>query len=84
MGNQDYSCTDFFADIKEIRRQTFKELIIKSAFKKTGIWPFNPHTVIQKIKQFKPPHHTPSPERNGPANPELLAMFLEYKRLPLS
>ena len=82
MGNRDYSRTDFFADIEEIRRQTFKESMIKSAFKKTGIWPFNPHTVIRKIKQFEPPHRTPSPERNGPANPELLAMFPEYERPP--
>ena len=59
MGNRDYNRMDFFADIERIRRQTFKELTIKSSFKKTGIWPFNPEIVLQKLKEFKPPHHTP-------------------------
>ena len=53
---------DFFADIKRIRHQTFKELTIKSSFKKTGIWPFNPEIVLQKLKEFEPPHHTPPPQ----------------------
>ena len=69
MGNRDYSRTDFFADIEEIRRQTFKESTIKSAFKKTGIWPLNPHTVLKKLKNFEPQHRTPPPD--GPADPEL-------------
>src|SRR6266480_6801984 len=59
MGNRDYNRMDFFVDIERIRHQTFKELTIKSAFKKTGIWPFNPEIVLQKLKEFEPPHHTP-------------------------
>jgi hypothetical protein len=80
MGNRDYSRIDFFADLEEIRKQTFKESTIKSAFKKTGIWPFNPEIVLQKLKEFEPQYHTPPPERIGPADPELLAMFPEHKR----
>ncbi len=59
MGNRDYNRMDFFADIERIRRQTFKELIIKSSFKKTGIWPFDLEIVLQKLKDFEPPYHTP-------------------------
>ncbi len=59
MGNRDYNWMDFFTDIERIRRQTFKESTIKSSFKKTGIWPFNLEIVLQKLKDFKPPHYTP-------------------------
>ena len=62
MGNRDYNRMDFFADIERIRRQTFKESTIKSAFKKTGIWPFDPEIVLQKLKEFEPPHRTPPPQ----------------------
>jgi len=62
MGNRDYNRMDFFADIERIRHQTFKESTIKSSFKKTGIWPFNPEIVLQKLKEFEPPHHTPPPQ----------------------
>jgi len=53
---------DFFADIKRIYHQTFKESIIKSSFKKIGIWPFNLEIVLQKLKEFKPPYHTLPPQ----------------------
>jgi len=59
IGNQDYNQIDFFVDIERIHRQTFKELTIKSSFKKTGIWPFNLEIVLQKLKEFEPPHYTP-------------------------
>ncbi len=62
MGNRDYNQIDFFADIERIHYQTFKELIIKSSFKKTGIWPFNPEIVLQKLKEFEPPHYIPPPQ----------------------
>lgn len=82
MGNRDYSRTDFFADLEEIRRQTFKELTIKSAFKKTGIWPFNPDIVLQKLKEFEPQYRTPTPENDGPLDPEFLSMFPKHLHPP--
>jgi DDE superfamily endonuclease/Tc5 transposase DNA-binding domain len=80
MGNRDYSRVDFFADIEGIRNQTFKELTIKSAFKKTGIWPFNPEIVLQKLKEFEPPQRTPTPET--PLSPGFLSCFPKHLHPP--
>ena len=38
---------EFLSCIQEVRRQAFKQSKILSAFQKTGIWPFNPHLVLQ-------------------------------------
>lgn len=39
------SKADFFEVITEIRTKATKEKSIKSAFRKTGIWPFNPELI---------------------------------------
>jgi hypothetical protein len=38
---------EFLSYIQEIRIQAMKESTVKSAFRKTGIWPFNPQVVLQ-------------------------------------
>lgn len=45
---------DFFAVISEIREKSLKEKSIKKAFKYSGIWPFNPEEVLQKIRELHP------------------------------
>lgn len=45
---------EFLAAISDIRRKTFKKSIIYSAFAKTGLIPFNPEAVLQKIKPVTP------------------------------
>jgi hypothetical protein len=40
----------FLSAIGEIRRQTFKESTIKSAFRKTGIVPFKPSMVLPQFQ----------------------------------
>jgi DDE superfamily endonuclease/Tc5 transposase DNA-binding domain len=42
--------TDFLDIVESIRRQTFKEQTIKSAFAKTGLFPFNPSVVLDQIR----------------------------------
>ena len=42
---------EFLACIQDIRKQAFKVDTIKSSFKKTGIWPFNPQVVLEKIDE---------------------------------
>lgn len=55
---------EFLSIIQQVRDQAFKASTIKSAFKKTGIWPFNPQLVIQQLVD-RAPAHTPSPEPAG-------------------
>jgi hypothetical protein len=51
---------EFLAYIQQIRTQAFKESTVKSAFKKTGIHPFNPQVVLQETAD-RMPQYTPSP-----------------------
>jgi len=46
---------EFLAAIGDIRRQTFKASTIQSAFKKTGLIPYNLQVVLEKIKPKTPP-----------------------------
>ena len=51
---------EFLQIIQDIRKKAFKETTIKSAFRKTGIWPFNPSIVIDYVRQLHPCEATPS------------------------
>jgi hypothetical protein len=62
---------EFLAAISDIRRKTFKESTIYSAFTKTGLIPFNPEVVLQKIKPT-----TPSPPPT--------AEFTKLEKTPLT
>jgi hypothetical protein len=68
-----FNKVEFLSAIDEIRRQTFKESTIKSAFRKTGIVPFKPSTVLS---QFQSPAEseptTPSRSSTGRHNPDVL------------
>jgi hypothetical protein len=44
-----FNKVEFLSAIGEIRRQTFKESTIKSAFRKTGIVPFKPSVVLSQF-----------------------------------
>jgi hypothetical protein len=52
---------EFLSLIEGVRRQAFKEKTIKSAFKKTGISPFDPDLIINIIKE-REAIRTPSPQ----------------------
>lgn len=51
---------DFFSIFWRAYEKTFNERVIGSAWKKTGIWPFNPQTVLDqlKIRPRTPPTRT--------------------------
>lgn len=66
---------NFLRIIKSVRKETFKSRTIKSAFRDTGLWPWNPDVVTNKLD----PHwenesviqilgHTPSPEAEIPSS----------------
>ncbi|KAI6778341.1 transposase [Emericellopsis cladophorae] len=58
---------EFLSLIEGVRRQAFTAKTIKSAFKKTGIWPFDPDLVIRAVEEREAALRTPSPQ------PSLLA-----------
>jgi hypothetical protein len=56
---------EFLGVIQEVRRQAFKESTILSAFRKTGISPFEPNIVLNALR-IRLPQKTPSPELQMP------------------
>jgi hypothetical protein len=52
---------EFLGIIRDIRKETFKTSTILSAFKKTGIHPYDPHSVLEAIYARRPVPKTPSP-----------------------
>ena len=54
---------EFLGFIQQIRKQAFKESTIRSAFQKTGIIPFNPSIILEKLRDRRaitPPDQTAS------------------------
>jgi len=72
---------EFLAAITSIRAQTFKASTIKSAFKKTGLYPFDPEVVIGSMRERRSPTlETPSqasspPSVHTPYTPRALESF---------
>ncbi|KJZ69829.1 hypothetical protein HIM_10782 [Hirsutella minnesotensis 3608] len=59
---------EFLSCIQRVRLQAFKPENIRSAFRKTGIWPINPQTVLE-VLQARQMHRTPSPPLgSGPSS----------------
>jgi hypothetical protein len=55
---------EFLSCIGSVRQQAFKKSTILSAFKKTGIWPFNPQPILQDIHN-RQAAHTPPPSTSS-------------------
>ena len=60
-GCSDFNKLEFFAALSTIGEQTFKRTTILSAFRQTGLTPFNPDVVLSKF-----PAATPSPPSTPP------------------
>jgi hypothetical protein len=50
LGCSDYNKLEFFSDFEWFRRQALSPSTIKSAFEKTGIWPYNPTPIIELVR----------------------------------
>jgi hypothetical protein len=65
LGCDDYNKLEFFNDFEYFRRQALSTGTIKAAFEKTGIWPFQPATVVDfvrsRIEALRQSNRTPSP-----------------------
>ena len=58
-GDCEYSKIRFLARITSIRSQTFKKKTVQESFRKTGLIPFNPKIVMQKLRDLSPPSAKP-------------------------
>lgn len=58
----------FLSTIENVRQEAFKTSTIQSAFKNTGIWPFNPEVVLRKVEERRPRIRTPSPPPPSSSN----------------
>jgi hypothetical protein len=54
-GGLDFKHDDFLAAFQEMHDRTFKIGTIKSAFQKTGLYPFDPKLVLNKMTEFADP-----------------------------
>jgi hypothetical protein len=54
---------EFLSCIEDVRRKAFKNSTILSAFKKTGIWPFNPQLVLSVLESRQAQYTPPPPDR---------------------
>ena len=69
-GCEAFNKLEFLAALETIRKQTFKNQTIKSAFRTTGIWPFNPKIVIEKLRpEDVQPQRILSPPPDVPCTP---------------
>ncbi|KJZ69918.1 hypothetical protein HIM_10703 [Hirsutella minnesotensis 3608] len=59
---------EFLSCIQDVRKKAFKESTIRSAFKKTGIWPFYPQPVLDCVRSRMAASKTPTPP--PPPGPE--------------
>ena len=48
-GCSDFNKLEFLAALTSIREQTFKKTTVLSAFRQTGLIPFNPEIVLSKL-----------------------------------
>ena len=55
----EYHLKSFLRDLSWVREQTFKKETIKSAFRKSGMYPPNPSECIKLLKSFTPPPKAP-------------------------
>lgn len=60
-GNETFSKVEFLNAFNSFRRQAFKESTIRSAWKKTGLIPYNPVCVIDKVRERLPPPRSTTP-----------------------
>jgi hypothetical protein len=54
---------EFLSCIKDVRRKAFKHSTILLAFKKTGIWPFNPRVILSILESHQAQYTPPPPDR---------------------
>ena len=70
----DFNKTKFLAAITSIQTKTFRSSTIRSAFRQTGLIPYCPEQVLEKLQEFEPlstPQETVPISEPSPTNPPL-------------
>lgn len=85
-GCGDFNKTEFIASLEDIRLKTFKPKTIRSSFRKTGLVPYNPKIVLEKLREYNPLPSTPAtPTRSAREDPKtpytVRSMVRSVKRL---
>ena len=57
----EYGLRSFLRDLNWVRAQTFKKSTIRSAFRKSGMWPPNSKECLSQLKTFNPPKEKEDP-----------------------
>jgi len=57
----EYGLRSFLRDLNWVREQTFKKSTIRSAFRKSGMWPPNSKECLSQLKTFNPPKEQEDP-----------------------
>ena len=70
-GCSDFNKVEFLHALHSIREQTFNKNIILSAFRETGLLPFDPEIVLERLRELEAPTRltTPSPSPSSPHTP---------------
>ncbi len=61
-GDETFSKTEFLAAFNTFRAKAFKSTTIVSAWKKTGLIPYNPEIVLEVVRNTLPPPRETTPE----------------------
>lgn len=61
-GDESFTKVEFLAAFTKFRRQAFKSSTIRSAFRETGLIPYNPEVVLEKVRNTLPPPRPITPE----------------------
>ena len=85
LGDEKFGKLEFLAAFQSFRNQTFKPTTIRHAFKSTGLVPFNPDIVLDKIREKQAQRaqtaiRTPSPpplplHQRTPQGPALVVKY---------
>ena len=62
-GDSDFSKYEFLAAFNDVRAQAFTESTILSAFRKTGLMPYNPELVVGAMQELVREEATPEPDK---------------------
>ena len=64
----DFGKLEFLAKFQVMRTQTFKKSTIQSAFKRTGLIPYNPEVVLQQVRALPSSTRAITPPPSNPTN----------------
>ena len=82
IGDEKFNKLEFLNAFNDFRAKAFKSTTIRSAWRQTGLIPYNPVLVLDKVREAHPPAPprpaTPSPTSSSPYS----ALRIQFASLP--